>query len=178
MNKSLDPPMWLSQTAAWCAFTSGVVSAVGIVFLVAFYATFNGSLGTLNDIAVATQYALMLPIAFVLHQMLRIRGHTASLATLFLGFTGMLAVIILQVLLVIGAIPFEQQISMVIIGFLVVLAWFVMIWRLGSSAVGLPGGMLLHVLAGLYFGYPLWAFLLGRRLRNRERGEKDGSIQI
>ena len=84
---------------------------------------------------------------------------------LLLGVAGMLAVIVLQILLVTGLLPFAQQIGMVIVGFLVVLGWFVIMGYLGRSTNKLPNSMLSHILAGLYFGYPVWAFSLGRRLR-------------
>jgi hypothetical protein len=78
----------------------------------------------------------------------------------------MIAVIILQILLVAGVIPFSVQIVLVVVAFLVVLAWFIMIGYLGRSTERLPKGKLLHVLAGLYIGYPIWAFSLARRLRS------------
>ena len=158
-------PRQLVRVAGWCAYASGIVSIFGILFLVAFFTTFIGPLGTLNDIAVVIQYGLMLPIAVALHQALRPHGPTLSLVALLLGVAGMIAVIVLQVLLVVNVLPFDQQIGMVSVGFLVVLAWFVMVRYLGRSSAILPKSMLLHVLAGLYFGYPIWAFALGRRLR-------------
>ena len=158
-------PRRLVRVAGWCAYMSGIVSIFGITFLVAFFTTFIGPLGTLNDIAVFIQYGLMLPIAFALHQVLRSHGPTLSLVTLLLGVAGMIAVIVFQVLLVVGVLPFQQQVGMVIAGFLVVLAWFLMVRYLGSSTNILPKSMPLHVLAGLYFGYPFWAFSLARRLR-------------
>ena len=157
-------PRRLVRVAGWCAYASGIACIFGIVFLVAFFTTFIGPLGTLNDIAVIVQYGLMLPIALVLHRLLRLNGPTLSLVALALGVAGMAAVIVLQILLVTGVLPFAQQIGMVIVGFLVVLGWFVTIWYLGRSDGKLPSSMLLHVLAGLYFGYPVWAFSLGRRL--------------
>ncbi len=77
----------------------------------------------------------------------------------------MVAVIVLQILLVTGVLPFAQQIGMVIVGFLMVLGWFVIMGYLVRSTDKLPNSMLLHVLAGLLIGYPIWAFLLWRRLR-------------
>jgi hypothetical protein len=81
----------------------------------------------------------------------------------------MAAVIVFQILLVTGAMPFARQVGMVIVGFLVVLGCFVMVRSLGRSTGRLPDSLLLTVLAGLYFGYPVWAFLLGRRLRAPDR---------
>ena len=159
-------PRWLERVAVWCAYASGVVSIFGIVFLVGFFTTFIGRLGTLNDIAVVVQYVLMIPIAVALHQMLRLSRPNLSLAAVLVGTLGMLGVIALQLLFIIGMLAYEQYIVMVSAGFLVVLAWFVMLRYLGRSTDKLPKSMLLHVLAGLYFGYPFWAFSLARRLRS------------
>ena len=159
-------PRWLERVAVWCAYASGVVSIFGIVFLLGFFTTFIGPLGTLNDIAVVVQYVLMIPIAVALHQMLRLSRPNLSLTAVLLGVAGMIAVIVLQTLLVVDVLSFEQQIGMVIAGFLVVLAWFVMLHYLGRSTDKLPKSMLLYALAGLYFGYRFWAFSLARGLRS------------
>jgi hypothetical protein len=108
----------------------------------------------------------MLPIAFALYQILRAYNSGLSLAALLIGIPGMLAVIVLQILLVTGIVPFSVQIVPVIVAFLVVLVWFIIVGFLGRSTEKLPKSMLLHVLAGLYIGYPIWAFSLGRRLRS------------
>ncbi len=156
---------WPIRVAAWCAYASGTVYIFGIVFLVAFYSTSIGLLGTLNDLAVFIQYGFMLPIALALHQLLRQHRPILSLVALLLGIAGMLAVIVLQILLVTSVLTFAQQFGMVVVGFLVVLGWLVIIGYLGRSTDKLPNSMLLYVLAGLYIGYPFWAFSLGRRLR-------------
>ena len=161
----MKPANTLIRVAAWCAYASGVVSIFGIAFLIAFV-ILGDPMGRLNDIAVIVQYALMLPIAIALHQILRPHNPGLSLTALLIGIPGMLAVIILQILLVSGVMPFSVQIVPVVISFLVVLAWFIIVGILGRSTEKLPKGMLLHVLAGLYVGYPIWAFSLGRRLRS------------
>jgi hypothetical protein len=153
------------RVAAWCAYASGIVSIFGIVFLIAFFGL-GAPTGTLNDLAVIVQYSLMLPIAFALYQILRPHNSGLSLAALLIGIPGMLAVIALQTLLVSGVIPFSDQIVPVVMAFLVVLVWFIIVGFLGRSTEKLPKSMLLHVLAGLYIGYPIWAFSLGRRLRS------------
>ena len=155
----------LTRVATWCAYTSGVVSIFGIVSLVAFFATFIGLLGVLNDIAVVIQYVLMMPIGLALHQILRRSGRTLSLVALLLGIPGMLAVVVLQLLFVTGVLPYARYIVLVSAGFLVVLVWFLMVHPLGQSTGVLPRSILLHILAGLYVGYPFWAFSLGRQLQ-------------
>ena len=163
------PPMTardgLTRAATWCAYTSGVVSIFGIVSLVAFFTTFIGPLDILNDIAVVIQYVLMIPVVLALHQILRRSGPTLSLVALLLGIPGVLAVIVLQLLFVSGALLYAQYVVLVSAGFLMVLAWFLMVRPLSQSTGVLSRSILLHILAGLYVGYPFWAFSLGRRLR-------------
>ncbi len=167
-SPSTTSPMRLVRVAGWCAYVSGVVAVFGIVFLVAFF-TVGGGFGKLNDIAAIVQMILMLPIAFALQRFLRPHGSALSTVSMLLGIAGMLAVIILQLLLVVGVLTFSQQIAMVIPAFLVILAWFVINAYLGRSIDVLPHSMLLNVLAGLYIGYPVWGYLVGRRLLSSNR---------
>ena len=155
--------------AGWCAYASGIVSIFGIVFLVALYVgifVFDGyfGFGNLNDISVIVQYSLALPIALALHQALRPHRPVFSLVSLLLGVAGMIAAIVLQILLVAGVLSFREQVGMLFVAFMVVLAWFVITGYLARSSDKLPKSMLMYVLAGLYVGYPVWAFSLGRRL--------------
>ena len=152
------------RVAAVCAFLSGFVSIIGIVFLFAFFAL-RAPTGRLNDMAVIVQYALRLPIAFAIYQILRPENPSLSLAALLIGVPGMLAVIVLQVLLVTDVLPFANQIVPVVIAFLVVLVWFIINGNLARPTDNLPSNMLLSVLAGLYVGYPFWAFSVWRRMR-------------
>ena len=103
----------LIQLARWCAIISGAISILGITFLIGFYATYltigdRFGLGALNDAAVVAQYVLMIPIAVVLFQVLRPNGPILSLIGLALGIAGMSAVIVLQILLLLSLIPFQQ----------------------------------------------------------------------
>lgn len=161
---ALRPSTGLVRVAAWSAYVSAFVSILGIGFLFAFFGL-GAPTGRLNDIAVIVQYLLMLPLAVALYQILRPFNSRLSLAALLVGIPGMLAVIALQILLVTGVLPFANQILPVVVAFLVVLAWFVLIGYIGRSTDKLPNSMLLHVVAGLYIGYPIWAYSVGRRLR-------------
>lgn len=155
--------------ARWCAYVSAAVAVVGIVALVALYVDLavtgeERGFGEVNDAAVVAQHLLLLPIAFALHARLRPSAPGASLATLLAGVAGMVWVVVLQALLLAGVVPFERQILMVLPGFLVVIAWFLLVARLGRRSGLLPLGAALSLLAGLYFGYPVWAVQVGRRL--------------
>lgn len=163
----------LMRVAGANAAVSAVVNVFGIGMVVAFYAVFLTSgggeqLGRLNDAAVAVQYTLMLPIAVALWRLLRPAGRRAALLTLAIGLFGMLTVIVLQLLLVFGVVPFQTQIFFVSVGFFITLAWFVLITRSGAGVPAVPQSMTLAVLAGLYVGYPVWAWMLSRRLRGAE----------
>lgn len=164
-HRAARPSAGLIKAAAWSAYGSGIASIFGIAFLFAFF-VLGAPTGRLNDIAVIVQYLLMLPITLALFQILRPYHPNLSLAALLIGIPGMLAVIILQLLLVTDILPFASQIVPVVVAFLVVLVWFIINGLPGRSSEKMPGGMLLHVLAGLYIGYPIWAFSVGRRLRS------------
>ncbi len=161
------PAPGLVRVAAWCAYASGYASILGIAFLIAFF-VLGAPTGRLNDIAVIVQYSLILPIALALFRILRSYNPSLSLASLLIGIAGMLAVIVLQILLVTGVLPFANQIVPVVIAFLVVLVWFVINGYLARSTDSRRDRRLLHVLAGLYIGYPFWAFSVGRGLRSVE----------
>jgi len=147
-----------------CVYCSGVISIIGLVFLAIFFTGGPGYFGPLNDLAVAIQYVLMLPIAMTVWLALRPYGERLNLIALLIGLAGMISVSTLQILLITGVLPFRLQIGMVIPAFLVTLGWFVLTGHLGRSSGILPRSRLLHILAGLYIGYPVWAFMLGHRL--------------
>jgi uncharacterized membrane protein len=163
-TSALDPR---TRLTAWCALASAIAAALGIAFIVIFYAGVP-VFGPLNDIAVIIQYSLMLPLVFYVHGVLRDVSRPVSGRALALGLAGILAVIVLQGLLVFGILPFQRQILMVIPAFLVVTAWFVLIERAGREDDRLPKGTASAVLAGLVLGYPFWAFDLRKRLLSNQ----------
>lgn len=89
-----------------------------------------------------------------------------SLLSLIVGLIGMLGVIILQAMLILGLLPFAQQVGIVSIFFFITLAWFLINRSLDSEGGFLPSSLVLTVFAGLVFGYPLWAWNLASTLRD------------
>jgi hypothetical protein len=148
------PSSYARRFVAICAFLSGIAATAGLIFLFIFYSDIHslGRFGTLNDIAVAVQYILMLPIALFLYRLLRLVNPRRARTNLIVGLVGMFAVILLQLLLVLNVIPFYAQIGPVIIAFFVVLAWFLLNRDLGRETDILPHGLALTILAGLVFG--------------------------
>ncbi len=120
--------------------------------------------GWLNDVFVLIQYALALPIAVVLHRLLRRHNPSLSLAAMVVGIGGMLAIVVLQFLLVVDALTFAQQVVPVTIAILVVGLWLVITGYLARSTGRLPHSLRMSLVAVPYFGYPIWAFWLGRHL--------------
>ncbi len=149
----------LLRLAALCAGVSAVVSAFGILFLLAFFAGLGGQYGTLNDIAVILQYVLMLPIAYVLWRFVLSKDKEHNLLSFLVGLGGMATVIWLQSLLVGDRIEFGTYIMIVSAGFLLTIFWFVLNGQMGRKQYNdWPTSVGLDILAGLFFGYPFWAW--------------------
>lgn len=153
------------------AYVSGVVAAVGVVFLIAMFVSFGvgselaGTFGRVNDVLIAVQYSLALPAAIGLHALLRPRNKRVSRLVLIMGIIGMLAVVVLQLLLVFGVLTFDRQVVFVVLALLVVGAWLVITGYLARPL--LPRSQRMSLLAVPYVGYPIWAFWLGTQLLSR-----------
>ena len=153
-----------TRVAGWFAYASGVVSVFGVVFFVGMLAV-KGPFGRLNDIFVMIQYLMALPIPLTLHRLLRTRAPVLSKVALLSGMVGMMAVVVLQFLLIAGVLSFEEQVGPVMFAMIVMVgAWLVITGYLGRSTGKLPHSLLVSIVAVPYFGYPVWAFWLGRHL--------------
>jgi hypothetical protein len=152
-------------------YASGMVAAVGLVFLMAMFVSFAVEatspglvFGWINDVLVMVSYALAVPSVIAVGALLRPTAPVASGLATMIGLGAILAVVVLQSMLVLGALTFEEQIGAVSLALLVLAAWFVIVGYLGSSSGVLPHGVRMGLLAATYVGYPFWAFWLGRHL--------------
>ena len=159
------------RMGGWAAYANGVVSAVGLVFLIAMFVSFAVGatsigliFGWINDVSGVVAALLMLPVVVAVHVLLRPHAPIMSGLAMVIGFGANLAIMVLQTLLVVGALTFQEEIGPVLIAFLVLVVWLVLAGYLGSSSGALPHGLRMGLLAVTYFGYPIWAFWLGRRL--------------
>lgn len=159
------------RLGGWTAYASGVAAAIGLVFLIVMFASFAiGTrpaglvFGSINDVMVMVTYLFAMPSAIALGVLLRPYAPRLSGLYTVIGLGAMAAVIVLQWLLVVRALTFEEQIGPVSIALLVVAAWFVLTGYLGRSSGVLPHGVRMGLLAATYIGYPIWAFWLGRCL--------------
>jgi hypothetical protein len=165
----------LTRAAGGAAIVSSIISAIGVVFLLTMFALFATpyrtqalTFGLLNDICVAIQYLLTIPIAVALHRILRPQNPTLILAATILGLASMLLVIALQLALIFQVLTFQQQGVWVSLAMIAgVGAWLLTTGLAGRSVEGLPNSVLMSAIAVPYLGYPAWAFWLGRHLLGR-----------
>lgn len=146
------------------AAVSGVAAVVGLVFITIFYSGV-WIFGPLNDIAYTTQLAFTLPIVIFLSRRLRPKVGRTARFLLPVGLIGLLVAISLQLLLIFGVLSFFEMIGPLLGSIVLVLVWFVLAERLGRDDSIIPRGWALAILAGLTFGYPVWAYLLIRNLK-------------
>lgn len=166
---SSDP---LIRAAGGFAIVSGIISAIGVVFLIAMFALFATPLkalglmfGMLNDICVALQYLLTIPIALALYRILLPQNPMLIRIATSVGIAAMMAVILLQLALIFGVLTFERQVGWVSLAMLLgVGSWLVITGLVAQSMGRLPNSVLMSAVAVPYVGYPVWAFWLGRRL--------------
>jgi hypothetical protein len=171
-NPQSVTPDTLIRAGGGFAIVSGIISAIGVVFFIAMFIFFATSLrslgetfGMLNDICVAIQYLLTIPVALALDQILRPYNPALIRFATVVGVFMMLVVVGLQLALVFGMLTFEQQVGWISLSMIVGLGtWLVITGLVARSTGKLPNSVLMSGLAVPYFGYPVWAFWLGRRL--------------
>ena len=161
----------LLRLGGWAAYASAVVGAAAVAFLIAMLASFaSGAMetgtgyGRVNDVLAIFQYLLAVPCPIALHALLPRRSPFRTWLVTMLGVSAFAAVVVLQTLLVVGALPFNIQGGLVIIALLVLGVWMVLTGSRGSASGLLPHGVRMGLVGATYFGYPIWAFWLGRHL--------------
>ena len=160
------------HNAGGMAIFTGIVSAIGVVFLIAMFACFatkNTELGLrfglINDICVALQYLLTIPIALALFQILLAYNPVLIRTATIVGVIAMLLVVGLQLLLIFGVLAFEQQMIWIALAMILgVGSWLVITGLVARSTGRLSNSVFLSLLAAPYIGYPVWAIWLGQRL--------------
>jgi hypothetical protein len=160
------------HAAGILAIVISIISAIGVVLLIAmfyFLSTPNKEMGyrfgMLNDICVAIQYLLTIPVALALYPILK--GYNPALVRIatITGIISMIIVVILQLLLIFKVLTFEQQVPWVSLAMLLGVGFWLVVTGLMARSTGrLPNSMLMSGLAVPYVGYPAWALWLGLHL--------------
>ena len=146
---------------------------MALAALVLLYVSFAVSLGDFpygptNDVLTLVHYAMLVPIVLTVHGLVRVSDGARAKKALMVGMAGIAMVVLLQLLLVTGVLPFGVQVLMVVLAFFLVLYWYVVAGTLGRETGVLPTSRRLDVLAGLYIGYPFWAWRVAKTLRSSE----------
>ncbi|NJN53806.1 MAG: hypothetical protein HC804_03035 [Anaerolineae bacterium] len=162
------------RRAGGLAIMSGIISTIGVFFLIVMFVLFTTpykelgmTFGQINDICIAIQYLLTIPLALALDRVLRPYHPTFIRLATVIGIASMIVVILLQLALVYGFLTFEQQVGWVTLAMIGgVGSWLIVTGFVARSTGRLPRSVLMSALAVPYLGYPVWAFWLGRRLLN------------
>ena len=163
----------LIRAAGGFVVISGILGAFGILFLIALYVLAFGTpykelgytFGMLNDICVALQYLLTIPVALAMRRMLGPSNPGLIGIATAVGIAAMILVILLQLLLVFQVLTFQQQAVWVSLAILLGVGFWLVATGVVARDSGLfPRGVFMSAIAVPYFGFPAWAFWLGRRL--------------
>jgi len=127
------------------------------------YKQLGYTFGMINDICIATQYLLAVPIVLALYRLLVAQNPPLVRAATVIGLLAICAVIIFQLLLVFGVLPFERQVVWASLSLLFIGAWIIMVGIAAKSSGLFPWGMGPSIAGATYIGYPYWAFRLGIR---------------
>lgn len=164
-------PTSLGRVAGRASFVSGVLAAVGVVFLLAMFVSFGVGatspalvFGRVNDTLVLVSYLLAAPGVLAVRELLRPSAPILGGLLAILGLAAISAIVVLQALLVFDVLTFEEQVGPVSIALLVLGGWFVASGYLGRSSGVLPRGVRMGLIAATYVGYPIYAIWLGRHL--------------
>ncbi|MDA0676659.1 MAG: hypothetical protein O2788_01490 [Chloroflexi bacterium] len=154
-------------------YVTAAISVVALAALVLLYISFAVPLGDFpygptNDVLTLVHYAMLAPIVLAVHGLVKSSDHARARKTLLMGMAGIGFVVLLQLLLVTGVLPFEVQVLLVIPAFLLVLYWYIVAGSLGRESGALRTSRMLDVLAGLYVGYPFWAWRIAKTMRASE----------
>lgn len=180
----------LIRYAGWSAFTSAIVTIVGLVTLTLFF-TLGEPWGTINDISSVVLALSTLPVLVVLHRLHRHDVPAVSLVTFFIGVLAMLVVVVFQTLLIVRVIAFAQTAVVVPVAYglfgaslmvysYLALAHEVLSRRLAVLGI-IAGAGYVMVIIGFILGgqehpltaigglttvvcYPIWAIWFGRML--------------
>jgi hypothetical protein len=129
----------LIRYPGWAAFFSGFASIVALVSLILFFSLETSASsaqtphlwGPISDIAPIFQMLFLLIVAVTFYFSQRALAPLASLISCLIGAVGMVGVVLLQILLRLNILPFEQEVTPVLFATALVGVWLVMINILG-----------------------------------------------
>jgi hypothetical protein len=163
-----------TRTASFAAYLSGFFAILSGVFAILFFwleapdmansaAQQPHIWGPLSDICPIVQMLALLVVVQALYRLDQ-SGAALNRLTYLIGIVGTLGVSILQLLLVVGVISFEQEIGPMLIATAIVGVWLILINYLGRRQAQLPvrlGWLGIGVGVALALELPLFAVMGG-----------------
>ncbi len=151
----------LSLYSAWSALVSAAATIMGLVTLLIFFAQ-GEPWGTLNDITSVILALSLLPVLFMLHRILRRDAPAVSMVALMIGGIGLLAATLVQSLLILKVITFDQTAVLAPAAFGLFGASLMVYGFLGFSNTLLPRRLIwLSIIAGAGYVLVITGFILG-----------------
>lgn len=142
--------MTAAQLAGWSAWLAAAMTVIGMVTLLLFFAR-GGRWGMANDVASVVLMLATVPVALVLAAIELEVVTTAAIVVALIGIVPMLAAAVLQALLVVGRVTYEQT-KLAVLGLGAVVGLWYILTAIVSNATALPDGLrLLAAVAGIGF---------------------------
>ena len=154
----------LGWLIGWAAYLSAAATIGTALTGVLFFAV-GERFGRLNDAVSVLQMLFMLPVAGGLYLMTRSSGAGLALAATVLGAVAMLGAGVLQALLVVKVVRYEQTIAAVLAAGVLIGLWLLLENVLALGAAVLPMGL---AICGIATGIGYMLLAIGFRLGGQE----------
>jgi hypothetical protein len=148
----------------WVAYLSAAATVATAITGVLFF-TLGERFGRLNDAVSVLQMLLMLPVSIGLYLLTRDNRAVLSLLATGIGVLGMLAAAVLQALLVLSTVRYEQTIAAVLAAGGAIGLWLILANILAFSTQALPSGL---AIAGIATGVGYVLLAIGFRSGGQE----------
>jgi hypothetical protein len=135
-----------ARSAGWAAYFSGIAAILGLVSLILFFSLESTPSpaqsphvwGPVSDIAPILQMLSMLVVLLAFYRMQRTHSVKLSLVGSSIGILGMLVVVLLQFLLILKVISFEQEVLPVLVATAAVGLWLILVNSIGRRQGDFP----------------------------------------
>jgi hypothetical protein len=148
----------------WTLYLSAVATIATAITAILFF-TLGERFGKLNDAVSVLQMLLMLPVSAGLFLLIRHGGAELALLATVVGATGMLIAAVLQALLVINVVRYEQTIAAVLTAGGAIGLWLLLANILALTVAALPSGL---AISGIAVGVGYILVALGFRIGGQE----------
>lgn len=145
--------------AGWAATAAAVLTVIGVVTLVAFFATGSSALGRANDVSSMMGSIATVPIALVRRPLASHASPLLANAAVGVEIIGVALVVLFSTPLILGRMTFEATLVPITLGNALVGVWVLVtaallltggIVTVGLGLLGVAGGLGLTVAAGAF----------------------------